>query len=203
MGRPRTLLVAAALAAPLCLAQAPAAHDVADPGAPAGTTDPLPKGSVARVSPRLVSKSSYEHWYRAAVATEGKTSRTRGEVMEFLISRIWLEEEAPEHGQTATKDEITKSLEKQKRRVFGSEREYRAFLKRTKRTNGDIRLQVKLSILSRRLEAHARSAGKTAAERKEALRRFTKAFRRKWRARTVCHEKFTTGECSRSVPVAP
>ena len=202
--------MALAVAATLGAAQLSAAHDVSDGGPPAGTDAPLPSGNVARVAPGLITKKSYDHWFRAAVAQTGKPTpkkgtkahtRLRNQTMEFLISARWIELEAPEHGVSVSKSEVTKQFKAEKRKAFGSnEAAYRAYLKRTKRTEADLRWQVKLSLLTRKVEKHAVAGLDTKSERKEARDRFVDAFRRKWRARSVCLTGyFVKAQCSKEV----
>ncbi len=202
--------MAAAIVATLGAAQLSAAHDVSDSGPPAGTQDPLPSGNVARVAPGLITKKAYDHWFRAAAAQEGKAppkkgteahARLRRITTQFLISARWIELEAPEHGVSASKSEVTKRFEKDKRRAFGDdEAAYRAYLKRTKRTEKDLRWQVRLSLLTRKVEKHVTAGLSTKSERQKALERFAKAFRRKWRARSVCLTGYFTKACTKEVP---
>jgi hypothetical protein len=190
--------------------QLSAAHDVADPGPPAGTDAPLPSGNVARVAPGLITKKAYDHWFRAAVAQTGKPTpkkgtkahtRLRNQTMQFLVSARWIELEAPEHSVSVSKSEVTKQFNKEKRKAFGSnESAYRAYLKRTKRTEKDLRWQVKLSLLTRKVEKHATAGLSTKSERQKALDRFVEAFQRKWRARSVCLTGyFVKAQCSKEV----
>ena len=202
--------MALAVAATLGAAQLSSAHDVSDPGPPADTGDPLPSGNVARVAPGLISKKDYDHWFRAAAAQEGTAppkkgtkahARLRKATMEFLISARWIALEAPEHGVSVSKAEVTKSFEKQKRKAFGDdEAAYRRYLKKTKRTEKDLRWQVKLSLLTRKVEKHVTAGIDSKAERQAALDRFVEAFRRKWRARSVCLTGyFVKAQCSMEV----
>ncbi len=189
MALPAVLALLAAAAVPV------AAHEVQDAGPPGGVADPLPSGNVARVAPGLISKSSYDHWFRVAVAVRGKGTpkpgtaahtKLRKQTMRFLISARWLELESPEHGVKVSKDQVTRALKRQKRAAFGTnEAAYRRYLKRTKRTVDDIRWQIRLSLLSRKLE---RYAGDDADA-------FADALSRKWRARTACAADYMTAEC--------
>jgi hypothetical protein len=204
----RSGVAGVAVAASLGAAALAPAHDVADSGAPPGSGDPLPAGNVARVAPSwLVSEADYDHWFRAAAAQAGGTpkegtkayTKLRKQTMRFLISAAWLQLEAPEHGVEVTKSQITKELKRQKRRAFDSEAEYQAFLKRTKRTEKNLRLQIKLTLLTRGVQKHAVAGAKTSAERKAALKRFVDAFQRKWLARTACATGYKTSQCSTEV----
>ena len=188
------------------------AHEVVDSGPPPGVGDPLPKGAVARVAPGLIRTPSYRHWFRITVALAGRKkppkegtrahTRLRKDTMRFLITARWVVLEAPEHGVKVSKGEVTKALKKSKRQSFPNERAYRAYLKRSKQTDKDIRFRIRLNLLTNKLQDHVTAGTSTRAEAEDALNRFVAAFNRKWRARTACAAKYATSQCSHVAPAA-
>jgi SurA-like N-terminal domain len=141
----------------------------------------VPRGAVARVGDVLISRESAAHWTQAAQRQKPcKTEeRCRDRALEFLIAAQWVLQEAERLGISVTNDDVTKRFSKQKRNGFPSKRKYRAFLRRSGRTEDDLRFQVKVQLLTRGLQERARRKGLTRSA-------YRKRFRRRYKRQTVC-----------------
>lgn len=71
----------------------------------------------------------------------------RDQVMGFLISNIWLTEEANDLGVKLTEAEVKKSFEDQKKQAFPKEKDFEKFLKDSGMTLDDLMLRVRISLL--------------------------------------------------------
>jgi hypothetical protein len=164
-------------------------------GGAAKVTEPtVPAGNAARVDGTLISRESLSHWTRAAqLQSHCKTiTRCRKQAMKFLISAQWVLHEAEAREVRVTDAEVTQDLEKQKRQAFRTENEFRAFVGRSGRTESDFRYQVKLHLLTQRLQQRLRAKG-------QALSAYAERFQRRYKARTACLRPYRITECGRVI----
>jgi parvulin-like peptidyl-prolyl isomerase len=77
--------------------------------------------------------------------------RLRADVVTFLVEAVWVRQEAAARGIAVTPEQVRRSLERQKRRAFLNERDYRRFLRDTGHTEADILERVELEMLQSRL----------------------------------------------------
>jgi foldase protein PrsA len=100
-----------------------------------------------------ITEAQYDHWSKIARRSSPKASpRTiRRMVMQLLIQNLWVSGEAAERGITVTDAEVDRAFRDQKRQSFGTEREFRRFLREYGYTVADLKYRVRLEILSNRL----------------------------------------------------
>ena len=70
------------------------------------------------------------------------------QVMQFLISAEWIQQEADARGIKTTDKEVQKEFEDQKKQSFPKEKDYQEFLKTSGQTEDDLLFRVKLDVLS-------------------------------------------------------
>lgn len=200
----RVSVGALVLVASLGAVQVAQAHRVVATVPPAGTVEePLPSGALARISTRLVSQRSFDHWF--LVAADGMSPQPgsrehdglRRETMEFLIQAAWVALEARKHRLALTRRAVRRTFARQKREAFRNEREYRRFVTRSPLTEGDLLFRVKLDMLQSRISRHVTRSAKSPAAKRRALNRSVREFRRRWRARTVCARGYVIADCSK------
>jgi foldase protein PrsA len=75
----------------------------------------------------------------------------RDQVMQFLINAEWLQGEAADQDIKVTDAEVTKSFNQQKKQQFPKEKDFQNFLKQSGMTEEDLRLNVRLTLLSNKL----------------------------------------------------
>ena len=72
----------------------------------------------------------------------------RTQVMQFLISSEWIQQEAEARGIKASDKEVRKEFEDQKKQSFPKDKDYQEFLKSSGQTEEDLLFRVKLDVLS-------------------------------------------------------
>ena len=75
----------------------------------------------------------------------------RDQVLGLLISFQWIEREAKEQGVSVTDEEVDKSFEEQKKQTFPKAADYDKFLKDSGQTEEDVRMRVRLDLLSNKI----------------------------------------------------
>ena len=75
----------------------------------------------------------------------------RDQVLGLLISFQWIEREAKEQGVSVTDEEVDKSFEEQKKQTFPKAADYEKFLKDSGQTEEDVRMRVRLDLLSNKI----------------------------------------------------
>jgi SurA N-terminal domain len=103
----------------------------------------------------------------------------RGDVMTFLVEAVWTRQEAAARGIAVTTRQVRRALERQKRRAFPNERDYRRFLRDTGQTEADILERVELDMLQTRLVRQATSSLPPVTE--EEIDRYHESHRRRFR----------------------
>jgi foldase protein PrsA len=72
----------------------------------------------------------------------------RQQVMQFLISAEWIQQEADSRGIKSSDKEVRKEFEDQKKQAFPKDKDYQDFLKTSGQTEQDLLFRVKLDVLS-------------------------------------------------------
>src|SRR4051812_5244277 len=72
----------------------------------------------------------------------------RTQVMQFLISAEWIQQEADARGIKASDKEVQKEFQDQKKQSFPKDKDYQEFLKSSGQTEEDLLFRVKLDVLS-------------------------------------------------------
>jgi len=75
----------------------------------------------------------------------------RDQVLGLLISFQWIEREAKDKGVSVTDEEVDKSFEEQKKQTFPKDADYQKFLKDSGQTDEDVRMRVRLDLLSNKI----------------------------------------------------
>jgi foldase protein PrsA len=75
----------------------------------------------------------------------------RDQVLGLLISFEWIEREAADKNVKVTDDEVNKSFEEQKKQTFPKAADYEKFLKDSGQTEEDVRMRVRLDLLSNKI----------------------------------------------------
>jgi foldase protein PrsA len=73
------------------------------------------------------------------------------QVMQFLISAEWIQQEADERDIEVTDEEVQKQFEDQKKQSFPNDKDYQEFLKTSGQTEDDLLFRVKLDVLSNKV----------------------------------------------------
>jgi foldase protein PrsA len=75
----------------------------------------------------------------------------RKQALQLLINAKWIEHEAAERGIAVSDEEVRRSFEHQKAQAFPKERDYRKFLRQSRRSEADILFQVRVEMLSNKI----------------------------------------------------
>jgi foldase protein PrsA len=170
----------------------------------------LPAGAVALVGAEPVSRADFDHWLEIAAAEHDPDSDRgtpkpgdkgyaplRDQTMTFLISAVWIDQEAAAQGVQVSDAEVRESFDQQKMDSFPRESGYREFLETSRQTEEDLLFRVRLDLLSTKIrEAAGEGAAGEPGGGQEALDKFVADFRHKYRERTLCAAGFETVECS-------
>ena len=79
---------------------------------------------------------------------EQEYTALRTQVMQFLISAEWIQQEADARGIKADDKQVRKEFEDQKKQSFPKEKDYQEFLKTSGQTEEDLLFRVRLDVLS-------------------------------------------------------
>ena len=178
-------------------------------GARAADTD-----VVAKVGDVPVTRARFDHWLYVAVRSAtpphrhavvpaqgtARWSRMRDQVMQFLISALWIRGEAKLQGVTVTHAQVLREFRKTRDESFPRRRDFRKFLRESGMTLNDILYRVELDALSNRIRVKVIRPYKTEAGRQRAIDRFVKDFRARWIAQTSCAGVFMTNDCGQTLP---
>jgi foldase protein PrsA len=127
-----------------------AAHGSAAPGSTVTVPDPpnfakcvanlakqpVPKGAKKPTNAQL--KTQCEQQYNAL----------KQQVMQFLVSAEWIQQEANKDGVKVSNAEVQKQFQDQKKQSFQKESDYQKFLKNSGMTEADLLFRVKLDVIS-------------------------------------------------------
>ena len=77
----------------------------------------------------------------------------RQQVMQFLISAEWIQQEADNRGIKTSDKEVQKEFQDQKKQSFPKDKDYQEFLKTSGQTESDLLFRVKLDVLSNQVRS--------------------------------------------------
>jgi parvulin-like peptidyl-prolyl isomerase len=97
---------------------------------------PAPKGAAKPTGKALKAQCKQEY------------DQLKGQVMQFLISAEWIQQEADDRGITATDAEVRQRFEQEKKQSFPNDKAYKQFLETSGQTEQDLFFRVKLDVLS-------------------------------------------------------
>jgi hypothetical protein len=170
-----------------------------------GQPPPAPVEPTARhpivVGDKTISRGWLRHWTDVAArsALEEEPRRVyRVLAAQSLISFRWIRSEALERGIVVTREQTDRSLRRQRRQSFATRRDYRKFLRDSGQTVEDIRIRIRVDLLSNRIRDQVTEGAATPREQQRRLDEFVREFRRKWSAQTACLQPwFVLGDCGR------
>lgn len=122
--------------------------------------------------------------------------------LEELLETAYLEGEAVRRGLVVTGREISIELGLIKKDNFKSKADYQHFLHQNKLTPKEVRERVRLQIIITEIEEAVLRGIRGEAARIRAFGEFIDAYKKRWRARTVCAPNYATALCSNSSPSA-
>ncbi len=125
----------------------------------------LAPGLVARVADQPITKAEYDHWIVIADKTDGsdgtKVAELGPQVMQLLISFRWIDLEAKRMGITVSDGAVEASFRKQKRQSFPKEQDFQEFLATSGQTVEDVKLRVRLDLMSNKIRDRVVAPAKT------------------------------------------
>lgn len=131
-------------------------------------------------------KAPSETQLRAQCRT--RETRVRRMTMALLIQAVWFEKECEALGIEVPDAKVKEALRKSKRQNFGSEGEYKRFLRDSGITEGDVLFRLRIDELTTAIVRHVqRGAGKDKAKR---LKAFGREFQKRWTEQTECRAGF-------------
>ena len=164
---------------------------------------------VASVQGRAISAAEVEHWSRIKDAESRSTSAARvadardprQRALAFLITGVWLENEAAAHGITASAADVTSTYDGLLRGPAAAGLGNRMRLLGL--TPADEMFQLRLEQLSLRLRAFVMGPRLRLpqARRLRFLDAFVASFRERWRRVTLCSPGYVIAECSNGPPL--
>jgi hypothetical protein len=83
-------------------------------------------------------------------------------------------------------EEVALEVARLRRRNFHTHADYRRYLKRIHFSPHDVNERVKVQILSTAIQEQLLSKVESPGQEKNAINKFTAAFHKRWRARTIC-----------------
>ena len=150
--------------------------------------------AVALVAGRPIAKSSYEHWLsveQALGAAAGAGHRALG----FLITAMWLEDEAGARGVSVSQAQVRQRLAELEHKSFPKPGALNAFLARSHESEADLLGRVRGELLRSGIAAHV-AGSRGGAQRSSALASFQQGFQRRWKGRTTCARGYVMEDCS-------
>lgn len=133
----------------------------------------VPAGAVAEVDDQEITQRQFDKWLNILARAQqqgeqqGQEDRRRSNpvpdrgdprypalrdrVMEFLINKIWIEEEAADRDVTVSTRQVDELFTQQKDQSFDSEKQFRGFLRDSGQSVDDVKLQIRLTLLQERM----------------------------------------------------
>jgi hypothetical protein len=171
---------------------------------------PSPSQIVACVGSQSITRALFLHWLGVAkkaeepVATErarGRVPKSRahlhallGEVLGFLISSDWVIGEAQNLNVQLSDLEVRRKFDHIRHQQFHKRGEFSAFLRSSGQTTADLLFRVRVNLLTMRIQERI-VAGHNGASAEEALTRFVREFKSRWRAQTSCSPAYAVSDC--------
>jgi SurA N-terminal domain len=165
--------------------------------------EPVPPG-LSREAPisvfgKTIAIGEIEHLARiSARMSGGRTRQHFDQAAIYLISREWLEGEARAQGIRVSARQVRREFRSTRDQSFPSLHEYRRFLRDTGQSNADIRVRVRLDLITRRLRDRIVAGVDDEQERQRRLDSFVADFSARWRSVTLCTPRFADlpGQCA-------
>jgi hypothetical protein len=149
---------------------------------------------VAAVAGRPIARSTYEHWLAVERALGGVANASH-RALGFLITRLWLEDEAKARGVSVSEAQARARLAALERQSFPKPGALAAFLARAHESEADLRGRVRIELLQSRIAGEV-AAGASGSARGRILASFQQAFQRRWKRRTTCARGYVMEDCS-------
>ncbi len=115
--------------------------------------------------------------------------------MSFLISADWTLNEAQRLKIHVSAHLVRRTFDRLRAQQFRTQGQFQRFLNETGQTVADLLFRVEQTLLAQQITKHVIEARHGARSRQQALTRFVKAFRRRWRAQTYCATSFAVADC--------
>jgi foldase protein PrsA len=134
-----------------------------------GGDDEVPRGAVADVDGKPVTKRDFDHWLGVVNASQQAPSQNRkkppkppkpgsptynqlrDQVVQFLVSARWIEGEAADRDVSTNDKEVDRQFKQTRDQSFQSKRAYERFLETSGQSQDDILFRVRLDVLSNKL----------------------------------------------------
>jgi hypothetical protein len=177
---------------------APCFSSPAESPASVQAPDQLPANAVAVVShvPRALGTLTRREFHRSLAQTaaprraprpgSGRYEGLKHVAMESSLELIWLQGQAVEMGIKVSAGEVSREVAKIRRQSFDSYADYRRFLTRFHFSPHDVNEQVKVQIISARIQRRLSSKAESPGQEEQVVDEFVAAFHKRWRARTIC-----------------
>lgn len=121
--------------------------------------------------------------------------QVREAAINSVLDQAWLAGEAEEQGVTASEEDIDKELASIKKEQFSADGAYEKFLKQSGLSEDQVLDQVKLQVLSTKIQDKISGDAKP-AEQQKLMADFTTDYQKRWTARTTCADDFMVVRCS-------
>lgn len=120
--------------------------------------------------------------------------QVRDAAINTILDKAWLAGEAAEQGVTASDTEIDDQLATIKKDQFSEKGSYEKYLKDSGISEDEVLEQVKLQVLSNKIQEKISGDAKPADQQK-LMTDFTTEFQKRWTARTTCADDFMVERC--------
>jgi hypothetical protein len=156
---------------------------------------------IACIAAQPIDGVTFRHWANVARKAEGPSHKRLNrravvsEVMGFLISSDWVIGEAKYLNIRLSATEVQHRFEHIRHQQFPRRREFKAFLKSSGQTVGDLLFRVRLNLLSSLIQRKIVAGASSPGDRERALAQFVTTFRETWTARTYCARAYAVSDC--------
>jgi parvulin-like peptidyl-prolyl isomerase len=134
-----------------------------------GDDHSVQKGAVAEVKGKPITQQDFDHWLGVVAAVQrppkakekpalpkkgtAEYDQLAQQVMQFLVSALWIDGEAADRDITATDQEVKKQFKSTKDQSFPTEKAYKKFLRQSGQSEQDILYRVRLDVLSNKIRS--------------------------------------------------
>ncbi|HEX4465712.1 MAG TPA: SurA N-terminal domain-containing protein, partial [Solirubrobacteraceae bacterium] len=164
---------------------------------------PAPEQIVVCVGATPITGKTYLHWVKIAARSSSSGARghkhspsavaqalaRRSEVLDFLISGTWVQDEAAALGIHVSEAAVRRRFVHIREEQFKKPGSFRRFMRATGQTVADLLYRVEQQIDSEAIQRRE-TAGKKGAAAQKALAEFVRAFKGRWQPQTVCESGF-------------
>jgi hypothetical protein len=192
----------------------PAARPPRELLAPAGASEaPAPANSanastasgpvVASVAGTPITADELAHWSTITQALSGGGTnhrqpgqRDRDKALGFLITDLWMLQEATARGITPSTTQIREHLEEVVGKTFKTRPQLLNYLHKAREAESDLQTRGRLELTENQIAKQVTATAHTPTERKAALASFQRAFQARWKARTTCRSPYLIEDCN-------